>query len=369
MQPRRPQGHCAPPRRTTTCPISPAAPRPTHGRPSSTMPPPTPVPQNTPSTEANWRAAPSWNAASVATCTSLPSFTAVPSRPPRSLPSAKVPSQPGRLRALETVPSSSSTAPGEPTPTPLSWAVPVPASCAAVRSAPAIASETSAGPPSVGVGTRACARTFESSSTTTAWIFVPPRSMPPRTSGLRRAGVLAPIDDVRRGDGASVRGGRRRVGVDAHVADAVVVVDPALVPPHRSLHARVPARSQRPVSGADPGGLVLALLLDDARLQHGDRLRRRESGELRVRLVERAAQRLPVEAREDAAVGRHADPVHVVVARVVGGQVVPRLVRRGADVGVEREAHVLGPLCPEHVDDVAVGRLVRLRATALPAGE
>src|ERR671925_603797 len=78
MQPRRPQPHSAPPTRTTTWPISPAASRPVHGRPSSTMPPPTPVPQKTPSSDWNGRPAPSSNSASVATCTSLPSDTGAP---------------------------------------------------------------------------------------------------------------------------------------------------------------------------------------------------------------------------------------------------------------------------------------------------
>ena len=59
MQPRRPHGQ----RRPSciwmqTWPISPAAPTPTHGLPSSTMPPPTPVPQKTPSIELYSRAAP-----------------------------------------------------------------------------------------------------------------------------------------------------------------------------------------------------------------------------------------------------------------------------------------------------------------------
>ena len=49
MHPRRPQGHCAPPCLTTMCPISPAPPRPSHGLPSRISPPPTPVPQKTPS--------------------------------------------------------------------------------------------------------------------------------------------------------------------------------------------------------------------------------------------------------------------------------------------------------------------------------
>ena len=64
--PRRP---CA----RQTWPTSPAASRPIHALPSRMIPPPTPVPQKTPRTEAYGRAAPSSNSASVATCTSLPS--------------------------------------------------------------------------------------------------------------------------------------------------------------------------------------------------------------------------------------------------------------------------------------------------------
>ena len=51
MHPLRPHGQRRPPILTTMWPISPAADRPIHGLPSSTMPPPTPVPQNTPSSE------------------------------------------------------------------------------------------------------------------------------------------------------------------------------------------------------------------------------------------------------------------------------------------------------------------------------
>ena len=79
MQPSRPHGHCAPLRRTTMWPISPAAPRPRHGRPSRITPPPTPVPQNTPSRLAYGLPAPSSNSAFVATRTSFPSATGVPS--------------------------------------------------------------------------------------------------------------------------------------------------------------------------------------------------------------------------------------------------------------------------------------------------
>ncbi len=51
MQPRRPQVQRAPSISTTTWPISPAPPRPVHGLPSRIRPPPTPVPQKTPSSE------------------------------------------------------------------------------------------------------------------------------------------------------------------------------------------------------------------------------------------------------------------------------------------------------------------------------
>ena len=60
---------------------------------------------------------PSLNSASVATCTSLPTATRAAERAcERRAPSGNVPSQPGRLRALVTLPSS--IVPGEPTPTP-----------------------------------------------------------------------------------------------------------------------------------------------------------------------------------------------------------------------------------------------------------
>src|SRR4029079_328692 len=50
------------------------------------------------------------------------------------------------------------------------------------RIAGALAPATSAGPPVVGVGWRAWPSTTWAASTTTAWIFVPPRSMPPRVA-------------------------------------------------------------------------------------------------------------------------------------------------------------------------------------------
>jgi hypothetical protein len=180
MQPRRPQPQRAPPIRTTMWPISPAVPRPTHGRPLRTIPPPTPVPQNTPSSELNGRPAPSSASASVATWTSLPSRAGVPSACSSAAPSVNSSAQPGRFRALPTVPRAGSTSPGEPTPTPAGASVSMPPRPAASVIAATIASATSCGPPVVGVGWRDWPSTTWCSSTTTAWIFVPPRSMPPR---------------------------------------------------------------------------------------------------------------------------------------------------------------------------------------------
>src|SRR5919197_5629055 len=180
MQPRRPQGHLAPPRLITMWPISPAAPRPSHGFPLRMIPPPTPVPQKTPIRDWYGRPAPRWNSASVATWTSFPTRTGAPSLSPSQGPSSNVPSQPGRFLAWETLPVRPSTSPGEPTPTPTRASGSRLAAWVASRTASAIRSATSSGPPAVGVGRRASPTTFERPSTTTAWIFVPPRSIPPR---------------------------------------------------------------------------------------------------------------------------------------------------------------------------------------------
>ncbi len=143
------------------------------------MPPPTPVPQKTPSRERNSLAAPSSNSASVATLTSLPIATGTPNTPWSTSPIPKLPSQSGRLRALDTAPVSSSITPGEPTPIAASSPGSTPAVSVATRSAVAIAATTSAGPPVVGVGARESPSTLWSSSTIATWILVPPRSMPP----------------------------------------------------------------------------------------------------------------------------------------------------------------------------------------------
>src|SRR4051794_13410404 len=180
MQPSRPHPHSSPPIRTTMCPISPATPRPVHGRPSRTMPPPTPVPQKTPRTERYGRPAPSSNSASVATWTSLPRCARVPSASSSAAPRANSPAQSDRFRAFPTVPAFGSTSPGDPTPTPARASVSTWAWWAASVIAAAMAVATAPGPPSVGVGWRAWPITAWSGSTTTAWIFVPPRSIPPR---------------------------------------------------------------------------------------------------------------------------------------------------------------------------------------------
>ena len=101
--------------------------------------------------------------------------------------SGKGASQFGRLRAEATEPASWSTAPGEPMPMPPSSSTATPAPSAASRTESAILAATSGGPPSVGVGWRACPTTVWSGPTTTAWIFVAPRSMPARNVGISGA--------------------------------------------------------------------------------------------------------------------------------------------------------------------------------------
>src|SRR2546423_11903765 len=114
------------------CPISAAAPRPFHGFPFSTMPPPTPVPQKTPSTDLYGLPEPSLNSASVATDTSLPSETgAPPTALLSSAASGNGSSQSLRLRALATGPAATSITPGDPTPTDTRDEVSTPAASAA----------------------------------------------------------------------------------------------------------------------------------------------------------------------------------------------------------------------------------------------
>src|ERR671923_619871 len=236
MQPRRPHGQRAPPSLTTTCPISPAPPRPSHGLPLRMMPPPTPVPQNTPRIERYARPAPRVNSASVATWTSFSILTRVPMESDSAPASANEPSQSGRLRALVTIPLRLSTMPGEPTPTPSSSVVSTPAAVAAARTASAMASATFGGPPAVGVGTRSSPLTPPPSSTTTAWILVPPRSIPPlieATLTRLAAGVEAARDRKRGCTPAAPRVG---------------------MPGGRSTGARRRRRRNEDRSGRGPGG-------------------------------------------------------------------------------------------------------------------
>ena len=92
------------PGRTTMWPISPAEPRPSQRLPLRMMPPPTPVPQKTPSRSWYGSPAPSSNSASVATSTSFPTARArrAPSRASRHGEGAI---QPGRLPRRPTVPA------------------------------------------------------------------------------------------------------------------------------------------------------------------------------------------------------------------------------------------------------------------------
>src|SRR3954451_5178352 len=188
MQPLRPQVQRAPPRFTTTCPISPAAPRPSHCLPFRIRPPPTPVPHQTPSTVLNSLPAPSSNSPCTATETSLPILTGAPSWSERFSARGKGSIQLGRLRASDTTPVSSSASPGEPTPTPPRSPVLSLACAAASCRHSAISCATSSGPPDEGVGRRASPSTSLPASTTTVWILVPPRSIPPR-AGCFEAGL------------------------------------------------------------------------------------------------------------------------------------------------------------------------------------
>ena len=154
MQPRRPHGQRAPSRLTTTWPISPAAPRPTHGWPSRTMPPPTPVPQNTPSSDAIRRAGAQQR---LGVGRHLDVVAERDARAERlstaRRPSGKLPSQSGRLRALSRCPSAVVDVARRADPDAVELGGLTPAASAASRSAATIAAATSGGPPLVGVGT------------------------------------------------------------------------------------------------------------------------------------------------------------------------------------------------------------------------
>src|SRR5262249_12037021 len=84
------------------------------------------------------------------------------------------------LRACVTVPAVSSLVPGAPMPMPVRSLATAPAWVIASSTVATISSATPAGPWSFGVGWRDWPRTRSSSSITTVWIFVPPRSTPAR---------------------------------------------------------------------------------------------------------------------------------------------------------------------------------------------
>ena len=83
--------------------------------------------------------------------------------------------------APATVPFLSSTLPGEPTPTPARSETCSPASSSVSTITTAMRAAIAFGPPLSGVWSRLAPSTSLSEpwSTTAAWIFVPPRSMPP----------------------------------------------------------------------------------------------------------------------------------------------------------------------------------------------
>ena len=193
MQPRRPQGQRAPPRLTTMWPISPggAAPEPGLAVEDEAAADARAPEDAEDRAEGLARAEPELRRRSP-TRTSLPSCTGAPSSSARLSPSAKVPSQPGRLRALATVPASASTAPGEPTPTPVERGGLDARGLRRPRASPPPSPPTRRpGRPRRGRACACCAEHLVRSSTTTAWIFVPPRSMPPR---MRQ---YLPVVDVR----------------------------------------------------------------------------------------------------------------------------------------------------------------------------
>ena len=94
------------------------------------------------------------------------------------LPSGTGCPNPGRLAAPNSSPVSWSTRPGEPIPTPASLDTATLASLAAALTTAVISATTAAGPPLVGVLPLASPSRDPSSSTTTPWTLVPPRSIP-----------------------------------------------------------------------------------------------------------------------------------------------------------------------------------------------
>src|SRR5581483_8874803 len=198
----------------------PAGPR--QSWPSSTTPPPTPVPGQIAIQLRAPRPAPAACSARTATRTSLSSPTGTPSRPDSSSASGTS-SQPSRLGAVRRTPRAASTGPGAPMPTARSWATSTFAWWAASRTVAAIRSITGRGRSSLPVDFLARATISPSGATIAARIFVPPRSTAPTyplpasgldgTSSATFASIILPASYQEpviseRGEGARSNGRR-----------------------------------------------------------------------------------------------------------------------------------------------------------------
>ena len=138
-------------------PISPAVLRPTHGLPSRIRPPPTPVPQNTPSRRVVLLRGADLE---LGVGREVDVVAERDRAPPSSFSSAlrrlNEPAHSDRFMAPETVPFLSSTLPGEPTPTPARSETSSPASSSDSSSTSAMRAAIAFGPPFSGVWSRLC---------------------------------------------------------------------------------------------------------------------------------------------------------------------------------------------------------------------
>ncbi len=89
--------------------------------------------------------------------------------------------------------------PGAPTPTPRRFDSSSPPASSASRTVSASSATTASGPPRAGVLRRAAPSTRAARPVMTAWIFVPPRSIPARTSGPDAATLTRASGRPRRG--------------------------------------------------------------------------------------------------------------------------------------------------------------------------
>ena len=183
-------------------------------------------------------------------------------RAPRraSSPSGKVPSQPGRLRAL----GDGRRRPRRPRRASRRRRRPArrsrrPPPAAASRSAAAIAAATSAGPPSVGVGWRDCAEhlavVVHDDGLDLGAAQVDAAAHAQAFGAQAYAGRATNCGPDHR---LAVRGGGGGVGVDADVAHAVVLVRPALMPPDGGLQAGIAVHAQRIVRRPNQAALSLS---------------------------------------------------------------------------------------------------------------